>query len=100
MIGTADDGGADPATVRDTPALARWGAVAWPSFFAACIATVVFFGLVDPVELAETAWPHVALSRELGYSIGFFGFWLCTFSSSLFSAVLLGHFFTPRRTRP
>ena len=100
MIGTADDGGAEPAAARDMPALARWGAVVWPSFFAACIATVVFFGLVDPVELAETAWPHVALSRELGYSIGFFGFWLCTFSSSLFSAVLLGHFFSPRRTRP
>jgi len=68
----------------------NWGAVAWPSFFAAAVATMVFFALVDPVELAETAWPHVAVSRELGYSLGFFGFWACTAASSLFTAVLLG----------
>jgi hypothetical protein len=75
----------------------RWGAVAWPSFFAAGVATMVFFALVDPVELAAIAWPHLALSRELGYSLGFFGFWACTFGSSLFSALLLGHFLPPRR---
>lgn len=80
--------------------LVRWAAVVWPSFFAACIATMVFFALVDPLELAAAAWPHIAVSRELGYSLGFFGFWLCTFSSSLFSALLLGHFLKPVRVRP
>ena len=74
------------------PALQRWGAVLWPSFFAAGAATTVFFALIDPVELADTAWPHVRVSRELGYSLGFFGFWAATFGSSLFSALLLGHF--------
>jgi len=78
---------------------ARWGAVVWPSFFAASVATMVFFALVDPLELAATAWPHISVSRELGYSLGFFGFWICTFSSSLFSALLLGHFFKPARVR-
>jgi hypothetical protein len=98
VIGTAasDDAAVVQSAAR-TPLL-RWGAVLWPSFFAAGVAAMVFFALVDPLELAETAWPHLAVSRELGYSLGFFGFWACTFSSSLFSAVLLGHFFRPRRS--
>jgi len=84
---------ADASAAADAlPALRRWGAVLWPSFFAAGVATMVFFALVDPVELAETAWPHLRVSRELGYSLGFFGFWAATFGSSLFSALLLGHF--------
>lgn len=83
---------AQEATAAEVPALRRWGAVLWPSFFSAGVATVVFFALIDPVELADAAWPHVRVSRELGYSLGFFGFWAATFGSSLFSALLLGHF--------
>jgi len=95
---TPDIGEVEPRPAQRSPVL-RWGAVIWPSFFAASVATMVFFALIDPLELAETAWPHIAVSRELGYSLGFFGFWACTFSSSLFSALLLGHFFAqpPRR---
>jgi hypothetical protein len=96
---TSDFGGPEHGSCSGRSSLARWGAVVWPSFFSACIATMAFFGLVDPVELAQTAWPHITLSRELGYSIGFFGFWACSFSSSLFSALLLGHFFKPQRVR-
>jgi len=77
-------------------ALRVWGAVLWPSFFAAGVATMVFFALVDPVELADTAWPHVHVSRELGSSLRFFGFWAATLTSSLFSALLLRHFFRPK----
>lgn len=69
--------------------LACIGAVAWPSFFAAAVASVVFFAVVDPSELAEITWPHLTISREFGYSIGFFMFWACTFASSAFSALLL-----------
>jgi hypothetical protein len=69
--------------------LRRIGAVAWPSFFAAGVASVVFFAIVDPSELADITWPHLAISREFGYSIGFFMFWACTFSSSAFTALLL-----------
>jgi len=65
------------------------GAVAWPSFFAAAVASMVFFAIVDPGELAELTWPHLSVSRKLGYSIGFFMFWACTFSSSAFSVLLL-----------
>jgi len=81
---TNDDG----ASLPDAR-LRRVGAVAWPSFFAAGVASVVFFAIVDPSELAEITWPHVAISREFGYSIGFFMFWACTLGSSAFTALLL-----------
>ena len=69
--------------------LRRIGAVTWPSFFAAAVASVVFFAIVDPSELAEITWPHLAISRKLGYTIGFFMFWACTLGSSAFTALLL-----------
>jgi len=76
-----------PNATRLPPA-ARVGAIAWPSFFAAGVATMVFFAIVDPVELAAMTWPRASISREAGYTIGFFMFWACTLSSSLFTAVL------------
>ena len=87
----------DMATSSDAPArsastlplAARVGAVIWPSFFSAGVATMVFFAIVDPVELNEITWSGIQLSRELGYTLGFFMFWACTLSSSLFTALLL-----------
>lgn len=67
----------------------RLGAVLWPSFFAAAIATMVFFAIVDPVDLAVITWPRVDVSRMQGYSIGFFMFWLCTVSACAFTALLI-----------
>lgn len=80
------------SATTDTPQvmrLRRLGAIVWPSFFAAAVATVVFFAVVDPAELADITWPHLAISRELGYSIGFFMFWACTLGSCTFTALLL-----------
>ena len=71
------------------PLLQRWGAILWPSFFAAGVATMVFFALVDPDELREITWAELELSRMGGYTIGFFMFWACTFSASLFTSMLL-----------
>jgi hypothetical protein len=71
------------------PAVQRWGAVIWPSFFAAGVATMVFFALFDPAELARLAWVGVDLDRRWGYTIGFFLFWACTFSASLFTSILM-----------
>ncbi len=65
------------------------GAILWPSFFAAGIATVVFFAIVDPIELRDATWPRANFGREAGYTIGFFMFWLATASSSLFTWILL-----------
>lgn len=71
------------------PLVQRVGAVLWPSFFAAGVATMVFFANVDPLDLAGISFADVEISRELGYTIGFFMFWACTASSSLFTAMLL-----------
>ena len=76
--------------------VARIGSVVWPSFFAAGIATMVFFAIVDPIDLSEIAWPHIRASRELGYTIGFFMFWSCTVGASTFTALLLRPPETPK----
>ena len=68
------------------PLAQRVGAIAWPSFFAAGVATMVFFAFVDPLALRDLTFP---LTRELGYTIGLFMFWLATASSSLFTWILL-----------
>ncbi len=70
------------------PRAQRWGAVVWPSFFSAAVATMVFFALFDPVELARLAWVGLEIDRKTGYSVGFFLFWACTFSASLFTSIL------------
>ena len=67
----------------------RVGAVAWPSFFAASMCTMVFFAFVDPLALRDITAPGLALTRQMGYSIGFFMFWIATAASSLFTWILL-----------
>lgn len=67
----------------------RLGAILWPSFFAAGVATMVCFALIDPLALRDLTFPDVAIDREAGYAIGFFAFWCATASSSLFTWILL-----------
>ena len=50
---------------------------------------MVFFALVDPLELRDLTFPHMQITRSMGYTIGFFMFWLATASSSLFTWLLL-----------
>ena len=71
------------------PMAQRVGAILWPSFFAAGVATMVFFAFVDPLQLRDMTFPAVELTRSMGYSLGFFMFWLATAASSLFTWVLL-----------
>ncbi len=71
------------------PLAQRIGAVLWPSFFAAGVSTMVFFAFVDPLTLRDMTFPHLSVTRGLGYSIGFFVFWVATASSSLFTWLLL-----------
>jgi hypothetical protein len=71
------------------PMVQRLGAILWPSFFAAGVATMVFFAFVDPLALRDLTFPSLPLTRGLGYTIGFFTFWLSTASSSLFTWILL-----------
>lgn len=67
----------------------KLGAILWPSFFAAGVATMVFFAQFDPAELFALLWPQSEVSREVGYTLGFFCFWIVTASSSLFTWILL-----------
>ena len=71
------------------PLAQRIGAILWPSFFAACVATMVFFAFVDPLTLRDMTFPDLAISREFGYTLGFFMFSLATAASSLFTWILL-----------
>ncbi|GEM_PF-392847 len=64
------------ARIPPRPLIQRIGAILWPSFFAAGVATMVLFAFVDPVELAAISFPDITISREQGYSIAFFGFWI------------------------
>lgn len=65
------------------------GYIAWASFLMACAATVVFFAMVDPEVLSGTTTPGWEISREAGYAIGFFGFWLLTTATAIFSIWLV-----------
>lgn len=71
------------------PLSQKIGAILWPSFFAAGVATMMFFAFVDPLVLRDMSFPSLPMTRGLGYSIGFFMFWMATASSSLFTWILL-----------
>ena len=80
---------ADQSDPPPRPLVQRIGAILWPSFFAAAVATVVFFIFVDPLVLRDITFPELDLSRQGGYTIAFFLFWAATASSSLFTWILL-----------
>ncbi|MFY2765377.1 hypothetical protein [Arenimonas sp. MALMAid1274] len=71
------------------PMAQRLGAILWPSFFAAGVATMVFFAFVDPLVLRDITFPDIDISRGLGYTLGFFMFWACTASACTFTWILL-----------
>lgn len=71
------------------PLAQRLGAILWPSFFSAGVATAVFGALVDPIELRDITFPELDLTRGMGYTVAFFMFWLSTASASTFTWYLL-----------
>lgn len=66
------------------------GRVLWPSFLAACGASVLFFAAVDPA-LLRGAGPRLFanLDREAGYALGFFFFWAIGAVASALSVFLI-----------
>jgi hypothetical protein len=50
--------------------------VLWPSFLAACGASLLFFAAIDPALLRDVG-PRLfaGLDREAGYAVGFLFFW-------------------------
>lgn len=78
-----------PDKHRRRPLAQRLGAILWPSFLFAGVATMVLFALVDPVELHAISFPEWNMSRTAGYSVGFFMFWSVTAASSFSTWLLL-----------
>lgn len=66
---------------------AMW--ILWPSFIAAGIGTVLFFSLLDPVDLRFVG--PLELGRKAGYTIGFFFFWALAAGSSALTCFLQRH---------
>jgi hypothetical protein len=63
--------------------------VVWPSFLVAAVATMICFAFIDPVFIGHDDYPPPAFaSRESGYAIGFFFFWLIASLASLLTLYL------------
>jgi hypothetical protein len=62
----------------------------------AAIASAVFFAMVDPDLLDRSTSVGWQISRQAGYAIGFFGFWLLTITTSVLTIFLVR---TERRGR-
>jgi hypothetical protein len=64
--------------------------VLWPSFLAACVASVLFFAAVDPALLRD-AGPRLfaGLERDAGYALGFLFFWAIGALASTISIYLI-----------
>ena len=71
------------------------GAVLWPSFLTAGLATMVFFANIDPATLRAQTLPDIEISRQAGYTVGFLMFWIVCGASSALSLLL----FSPESPR-
>lgn len=66
------------------------GAIVWCSFLAACFATMLFFALFDPIYLKHDDHPPRWLAdRRMGYTLGFFFFWLTAAIAASLTAWLI-----------
>lgn len=65
-----------------------WFTVAWCSFLAASVATMVFFAIVDPAPYAGAAADDGPARMTL-YGVGFFFFWAICASAAALTAFML-----------
>lgn len=64
--------------------------VTWSSFLVACIATMLFFALIDPDYLIDVLnHPRWLPSRMAGYALGFFFFWFISAGAASLTAYML-----------
>ena len=63
--------------------------VVWISFLAAAVATMLFFAVFNPVELAHVIDPELEIGAEAGYAVGFFFFWVISAGCSAVTAWLV-----------
>jgi len=78
-----------PSSIATERRLQAWGGVLWPSFLVACLATLLLFAFVDPLQLARAGAPGHAPSRELACTLGFFAVWAITAASSALTLCLV-----------
>jgi hypothetical protein len=64
-------------------------AVAWCSFLAASVGTMICFGLVDPEAVRWEEAPSWWTGRIRIYSLGFFLFWIIAAGSSTLTYMLM-----------
>lgn len=86
----------EPEEDLEVPPARPWGrpardmaACIWPSFLAACLGTLLCFGLVDPASLGEAMSPAREISRMTAYGLGFFFFWIIALASSVLTIFLV-----------
>ena len=63
--------------------------VIWVSFLVAAVATMLFFAVFDPDELALVLDGGFEIGREAGYAVGFFFFWILSAACSGLTAWLV-----------
>ena len=66
----------------------RWAVMLWSSFLAGGVAEVLFFTVIDPVQLYLFGH-EIDLGPLATYSLGFLFFWLLALASSALSLFLL-----------
>ena len=66
----------------------QWIAVLWPGFMLACVAELLVFALVDPLEFSWGGEP-LGLSRQSAYAFSFFAFWGMAVCASLLTLAYL-----------
>ncbi len=67
-----------PRGVRD------FGIVLWVSFLAACVGSLIIFGLLDPEAMTNAWTENWDLGREWGYTLGFGFLWfVCLIAAAL-----------------
>jgi hypothetical protein len=84
MATPSSEDGSDQRLLTDV------GLVSWSSFLAACMASILFFAAVDP-QLLRDAGPRIFdnLSREAGYALGFFFFWVLGAAAAALSVYMV-----------
>ncbi len=91
----------DPLAEAEYPAARRWpsrlrvaAAVAWSSFLAACLGTMLIFAALDPqvlIDGVESGEPGAAprwLTPTGIYTLGFFLFWSIAVAAGVLTALL------------
>jgi len=78
---TDDEGEVVKDLSRDAQKIA---VLSWISFLSASAATMLFFAFVDPLVLVDAINIDFIESRNAGYTIGFFFFWIHAWISGWF----------------